>query len=131
MLNRSSNVLNLKSGFTILEVLLILFILSVGFIFYFSAVQTTLLLGITDHKTIAHQVALKKIESLKALSPQNWPQNGAFSDSLLSLLPQAQATLNISNYDSQGKLKKIAINISWNERGAPRQYNLETLIYAP
>lgn len=120
-----------KIGFSLLEVMLVLFIISVGFIFYLSLSQIAVLIGNVDHKTIAHQVASKKIESIKALTPQDWPQNGAFPDSLLNSLPQGQANLMISNFDPQGKLKKIQINVLWNERGAQKQYTLETLIHTP
>lgn len=90
-----------------------------------------MLTGNVDHKTIAHQVASKKIESIKALSFQNWPQNGAFTDQLLNSLPQGQANLTISNFDPQGKLKKIKVDVLWNERGTQKQYTAETLIYVP
>lgn len=125
------DILNFNLGFTIVEALLVLFILSISFIFYFSATQTTILVGITDHKVLAHQIALRKIESIKSLPFAQWPTNGSFVDSDLNSLPQGQAMINISNYDSQGKLKKIKVDIFWNERGAQKQHTLETLIYIP
>jgi len=122
---------NLKSGFSLIEILILLFLLSVGFIFYFSSSQTTVLIRLSDHKMTAHQIAFKKIESIKALAPSNWPPNGNFNDSSLSLLPQGQANLNISNFDQQGKLKKIKVDVLWNESGTQKIYTLETLIFVP
>ncbi len=130
-LHQNKSLLNFKSGFSLLEVMLVLFIISFGFIFYISASQTTIINSSINHKTIAHQIITKKIESLKATTPSNWPQNGSFSDPLLDLLPQGQATLNISNFDSGEKLKKIKVDILWNERGQLKQHTEETLIYVP
>jgi type II secretory pathway pseudopilin PulG len=122
---------NLKSGFSLIEILILLFLLSVGFVFYFSSSQTTVLIRLSDHKMTAHQIAFKKIESIKSLAPSNWPPNGNFNDSSLNLLPQGEANLNISNFDQQGKLKKIKVDVLWNESGTQKIYTLETLIFVP
>jgi prepilin-type N-terminal cleavage/methylation domain-containing protein len=120
--------LNSKSGFTLLEVLITLFIIGLVLVLYQMSLGKVKLIQYAKNQEIALRVANNKIEELRAGGYSGLPSSGSFSDSQLDPLSNNSASMTISNYNAD--TKQVLITIQWQElvSSSPKNISLVTLI---
>ena len=117
-----------SAGFTIIEVVITLAILSAVFVIFQASFNSIFLNRRVKHQELALRIADTKIEQIRALSYDTVPATGAFSDPLLANLPEGAAALIVSDYDDD--TKQIVVHISWREpvSDTQRAVTLTTLV---
>ena len=116
-------------GFTLIEVVLSIFIMGVMLILLQSVLRSSILVRTSKNEGIALSIARNKIESLRAGGYGSVPASGAFSDSLLSTL-NSQATTTLTTSDYNAKTKQVVVSVIWLDPGhtASSTVSLSTLI---
>lgn len=126
---RSTSKFKNQQGFTIIEMVMTLFILGVVFLIYNAAANTMVLNRNMKDQEAAFRIASAEVDTLRANGYSAVPASGSISDTLLSVLPGSAAeNLAVSDYDP--KTKQITVTVSWYEPGNTNQRNivLTTLI---
>ena len=120
--------INSNSGFTLLEVIVTLFIIGLVLVLYQAALGKVKLIQYAKNQEIALRVANNKIEELRAGGYDALPASDSFSDSQLNTLSDCTATMTIANLNAT--TKRIVITIEWREpAGASlKNISLTTLI---
>lgn len=114
-------------GYTIIEVLISLFIIASIVLLFVAANQAFLLNRNARYRETAMRIAVSQMDTLRALPYNTLPVSGSFSHALLSSLPQGTANETLSSFDS--RTKQITITVTWREGTAPTQKaELTTLI---
>jgi len=115
-------------GYLLLEVAISLGIIAIFFILFQVAATTAILNRDVKHQDLALRVAQSQIENLRSLGYAALPTSSSFTDAQLSLLPDGQAVMVISEYND--KIKQAVVTVSWQESGSKNSHNvsLSTLI---
>lgn len=103
-----------QEGFSIIEILITLFIVVVMLMLYQTALDSVFLTKNSSDESIALRIANHEMESLREAGYANLPASGTFSDSLLSTIPSGTATMTISTYNA--KTKQADVTVTWQER---------------
>ncbi len=125
--NRSKE--KFENGFSVIEVIISLFLLGVILLIYNAAVNSVQLNRQMKDQEIAFRIASTEMESLRSTAYNSLPTSSAsVSDSLLTTLPgNAGESLVVASPNS--KTKKFVVTVNWIEPGnAARSVNLSTLI---
>jgi prepilin-type N-terminal cleavage/methylation domain-containing protein len=131
MLRQKSQVIknvSAQRGFSLLEVVVSLFIIAVMLALYQVSLDSITLSRSAKDQDIALRVAGGKMEELRALGYASLPASGPFTDPQLSLLPGSSASLAVSDFNP--KTKQATVTVSWLEPGSSpgRSVSLTTLI---
>lgn len=120
--------LNLKLGFSLLEVIVTLFIIGLVLVLYQASLGKVKLIQYAKNQEIALRVANNKIEELRAGGYSALPASGNFSDSQLNSLSNSSASMTITDYNAD--TKQVLITIQWKEPtgSALKNISLATLI---
>lgn len=120
--------LSKQKGFTVIEVVVSLFMLGVVVLVYAAANNTLILNRIAKHQQLAYRIAENELESLRATPYASLPSSGSFVDSSLSNLPNGSGNITVSAYDS--KTKQVAVTVAWTEQvsSTSKAVTLTTLI---
>ncbi|MEK7581529.1 MAG: prepilin-type N-terminal cleavage/methylation domain-containing protein [Patescibacteria group bacterium] len=118
-----------RFGFSLIEVLLSVFILIILTAILLTASGTLTLTRQSNLQSTASKIASKKVEDLRNTAFASLPASGPFADPNLSKLPQGAATLTVSNYQSSTQIKQVSINVTWVVNSTTRQVHMDTLIY--
>jgi prepilin-type N-terminal cleavage/methylation domain-containing protein len=120
--------INSKSGFSLLEVIVTLFIIGLALILYQAALGKAKLIQYAKNQEIALRVANNKMEELRAGGYAALPSSGSFSDPQLNSLPNSSASITITDYNAD--TKQVIITIEWQELtgSALKNISLATLI---
>ncbi len=118
-----------KPGFTLLEILLSLFLIIAIILMLISTSGTYLSSRSSNLRGIAGKIASRQIESLRKMDYDSLPATGAFADSDLSKLPQSTASQTLTSYHSSPDIKLVTVQVSWSESGAAKLFSEDTLIY--
>lgn len=115
-------------GFSLIEVLISVFIVGVTIILFQTALQGVFLVRIANHKEIALRIANNKMEYVRALPYASLPTSGTFSDSQMSSIPSGSGTLTVANFNS--KVKQVTAAVTWVEPhdSMQRSVSISTLI---
>lgn len=116
-------------GFSFIEVIVSIFIVSVILLLLQAVIQSSILIRTSKSQGIALSIARNKLEDLRTSGYVTLPGNGSFSDSLLGTLPTAATTtLTVSVYNA--KTKHVSVSVIWLEPGstASSTVSLSTLI---
>jgi len=115
-------------GFSFIEVMVSLFIMSVMLLLFQTVLRSGTLVISTQNQDMALTIARNKIEKLRAEGYAAVPSSGSFSDDFLAMLPFGSAALVVSAYNA--KTKQVTVNVSWQERNgtASSSVSLSTLI---
>ena len=118
----------LSRGFSLIEVVMTLFIIGVAFTLYHGALQNVFLSRNAKDQEIALRVANNKMGALRAAGYANLPPNGSFTDTQLNAIPAGVGSVTISTFNTQ--TKAVMVTVSWNEPsiGSTRSVVLSTLI---
>jgi len=100
-------------GFTLIEVLISIFVLGALVALFTTALMTANITRAARHEDIALKIASYKLEELRALGYANLPASGSFSNSLLSSLASSSASTSISDFNA--KTKKAVVSVGWQE----------------
>lgn len=114
-------------GFTLIEVIVALFIISVSVVF--TTIAVTMVKGTrnTTFENIALHIAQTKLSELRAGGYAALPVSGAFSNSELSNIPQGVASTTVT--DLNAKTKQVIVGVSWLGTNTETHYvSLYTLI---
>ncbi|OGG40278.1 hypothetical protein A2118_02240 [Candidatus Kaiserbacteria bacterium GWA2_50_9] len=118
---------NNKRGFTLVEIIVALFIMSVGVVFATMVIGTMQVTRDSAFENVAFHIAENKLNELRAGGYAALPANGSFSDSQLTSLPQSLASTTITTLNA--KTKQVATGVSWlGADGQTRVVSLTTLI---
>ena len=117
-----------RQGFSLIEVVIAIFIITVMFAFYQAALRSTALARSAKYKDLALRIANNKMEELRAGGYGSLPASSPFSDPLLSSLPSGSAAMSISDYND--KTKQVSAIVSWKELAGSESHSvsLSTLI---
>ncbi len=115
-----------QSGFTLVEVLVTIFIVGALIALLSATISLTSLIRDSKYSDIALRIATHKLENERARGYASTTP-GAFSDSLLSLLPGGTATSSVTNFNA--KTKHVTVTVTWIGAGSStRSQSLNTLI---
>lgn len=117
-----------KQGFTLIELVVALGLIAVTLFGYFAVLKTVTLTRFAKHQALAYQVAIKKVEELKAVPFGSLPVSGSFTDSALAALPQVQANLTVADYGGSAGIKEITVTISWQESAGAKNVQVKTIL---
>ncbi len=104
-------------GFSLIEVIVVIFIMAVMLMMLQAAIHSGVLVRISKSQSIALSIARNKLESLRGGGYASLPSSGTFADSLVSALPAAATTtLTVSTYNA--KTKQVSVSIIWRDSGS-------------
>jgi prepilin-type N-terminal cleavage/methylation domain-containing protein len=117
-----------EQGFTVIEVVVSLFIFGMMLLVYVASANTVTLNRSSKNKQVAYRVAASAIEELRATPYAALPTSHAITDPLLSTIPSGAGTVNISTYNA--KTKQVVSTVTWRDPGSSqtRSFSLTTLI---
>jgi len=117
-----------RQGFSIVEVMITLFIIGTVLVLYQAAAGTIRFVRVANHQEIALAIANNKIETLRSGGFGNLPESGSFSDPQLGSLPDGTAALDISSLNDD--TKEVSVSVEWREfESMPaKSVSLDTLI---
>lgn len=104
---RTSN----QRGFSLVEIVVALFIMSVGIVFATLVTGTMKVTRDSAFENNAFHIADNKLNELRALGYAALPASGAFSDSQLASLPQGAASTTVTAWNA--KTKQVVVGVSW------------------
>lgn len=116
-------------GFSFIEVIVAIFIMSVMLLLLQAVVQSNVLVRNAKNQGVALAIARNEIEVLRIGGYAMLPPIGSFPDALLSSLPPAATTtLTVSAYNA--KTKQVTASVIWLDPGtfASSTVSLSTLI---
>lgn len=102
-----------QKGFTVIEVVIALAVVAVIFTIFQASLTTILLNRRAQNQELAVRVANTKMEAIRLLTFETLPTSTTFTDPLLNSLPQGQATIVTSSYNS--KTTEVTVNVYWAE----------------
>ncbi len=114
------------TGFALIEVLVTIGIIGAMLAISQSMSLATPLARVAKNQDLALKIAASQVETLRANGYAALPVSGAFSDTLLSLLPSGSASVDITTFNTE--TKKVVATVSWIERGANQSVALTTLV---
>ncbi len=117
------------SAFSLIEVIVAIFIMGVMLLMLQSVVRSGVLVRASKSDGIALAIARNELESLRDGGYANLPASGSFYDSLLSSLPPAATTtLAVSSFNA--KTAQVIVSVIWRDTGttASSTVSLSTLI---
>ncbi len=124
---KSSQKLNNQAGFTVLEVMITIFVIAVSLLVFQATAHSLTLNKQGRSREIALRIADKKLQTIRTTAFASIPASGSFSDPLLSTLPNGQGNIEVSNINST--LKDVAVTVSWTApNGSTSDIELQTYV---
>ncbi len=105
-----------QAGYSIVEVLITLFIISAILLLYESALQSVALSENTKNQEIALRIAKNKLESLRGAGYDALPASGTFTDTSMSTIPSGAGSISVVDYNT--KLREVDVTVTWRRKGA-------------
>ena len=117
---------NLQQGFSLVEVIILIFIVAILFNLAIMEVQTLVISHRQQYEDIAYHIANKEMESLRATSFSSLPSSGSISDAQLNQIPSGSGSFTVTDYAGYSGLKKIVVTVIWND-GSSKSVVINTL----
>jgi len=117
---------NFKSGFTLIEVIIAMFMLTALIVFYASALNLVALSRRVRVEDLAYHVANKEMETLRDTALASLPASGTISDPMLGQLPSGMGTFTVTNYPGYSGMKEIVVTVTWTD-SSTKTVELRTL----
>ena len=115
------------SGFTLIEVLIAVFIIGMLIALFGVGVMMMPLSREASHRDVALHGASVELETLRSTGYAQLPTSGSFSNTEVSSLPGGLGTTTIRAYNNT--TKEVVVTVSWQEPGRGyRAVSLTTLI---
>lgn len=105
-----------QSGFSIIEVVLTLFIISVTLVMFQLVANSVVLNKYNKYKEVALRVAEHQVQSLRTTPYNSLPASGSFNNSLLANLPSGSGAMTLTQV--QDGLTQVTVTVSWLNPGA-------------
>ncbi|OGE74333.1 MAG: hypothetical protein A3I07_02685 [Candidatus Doudnabacteria bacterium RIFCSPLOWO2_02_FULL_42_9] len=115
-----------QKGTSLVEVILVMFVLFVLVIFYASALNTVALTRKLRYENLAYHVANKQMETLRNTTFDTLPAGGVVVDPMLAQIPSGSGDFTVVDYPGFAGIKEITITVNWND-GVNKQIILRTL----
>lgn len=104
-------------GFTLVEVIISVFMLGVMLIMLQAVLHSATLIRISKNQGIALSIAKNELEYARSLGYASLPTYTTFRNTLMSTLPQAATTtFTVSIYNP--KAKQITVSVIWLDPGS-------------
>lgn len=117
----------LQSGFTLIEVVVTIFIVVLMLVFYASSFTSNQLEKIQEHKDIVLRVINQKMASIRAGGYSNAASSaGTFTDTQLSTLTRYSASTTVSDYNAN--IKEVTVGVSWIDASSTLYLGETTLL---
>jgi Tfp pilus assembly protein PilV len=113
-------------GFSMLEVVISLFVVTVAILLSTAILYATSLTRHAKYEDLATKIASNELETLRGLGYAALPASNTFSDTLLASLPQSSASYTVQTYNAT--TKQVNVVVSWKEQGATVSVTLATLV---
>ncbi|MDP4001197.1 MAG: hypothetical protein Q8P83_03075 [bacterium] len=126
LLRVSGYVLRDQKGSSLIEVIISLFMITVLFILYISALNTVAITKKLRYENLAYHVANKQMEDLRGIDFASLPSSGTIIDTQLALIPQGSGTFTVADSGSYSGIKEVTVTVTWND-GVAKQVELKTL----
>lgn len=118
-----------ENGFSLIEVIIALAVVSASLLLYAGTAATVRLGRTTRDQVQAYRIAARQMEILRSTSFAALPASGNIIDSNLSALPAGSGSFTVADYPgTAGKLKTASVTVNWTRDGEPRIVNLQTLM---
>jgi prepilin-type N-terminal cleavage/methylation domain-containing protein len=114
-----------QAGFTLIEIVISIFIIVLMLVFYTSSFSTNQLARIQEHKDIALRVINQKMAAARAAGYSS-VTGASFTDTQLSALTSYSASTTVSTYNASEKL--VTVGVSWLESSTTNYYLGETTL---
>lgn len=116
-----------KRGFTLVEAIIALFILSTAVVFATIVIGTVKITRDAALENSAFHIAENKLNELRALGYATLPSSGPFFDPEIVTLPGGSASTSITDWNTE--TKRVMAGVSWiGTDGASRFVSLTTLV---
>ncbi len=117
-----------QAGFTIIEVVVTLFILGVTLVLFQVTAHSVALNKYSRYKEVAVRIADQKMQTLRITPFASFPTSGTFSDSRMSLLPSGQGSITVTDINST--LKDVKVTVTWlnSKNTANQQIEVRTYV---
>ena len=113
-------------GFSLIEVILSMFMVVVLFLLYVSALNLVALLKKVKMEDIAYHIANKQLETLRETPFASLPASGTITDTDLSTIPQGSGSYTVAAYAPLNKMKEITVTVNWND-GSSKNITIKSL----
>ncbi|MDO8593746.1 MAG: type II secretion system protein [bacterium] len=118
---------NKTRGFTLVEMLVSLLIISVAVAFSTIIIGTIKVTRDSAYENVALRIADSKLDELRAGGYATLPSDGEFSSPELMNIPQGFASTSVTALNE--KTKKVTAGVSWRDaNGLERYISLTTLV---
>ena len=119
--------LRVHRGFTLIEVLVTLFVIGILIALYGVGVMTLSLSREAAHRDVALHAANAEIENLRSSGYDALPTSGTFTNTLVASLPSGTGSTTITAYNDE--TKQVVVEVRWVEAGTRAgSVSLTTLI---
>lgn len=115
-------------GFSLIEIVVSLFVIGIVILLGSAILRAAPLSRHAKYEGVAASIATDELETVRSLGYDNVPASGAFTDALMSELPQGAGAIAVSDFNL--KTKAVTVTVSWVEAGATASSSvaLSTLI---
>lgn len=118
-----------KRAFTLLEIVLSIFLVLAIIMMLLSVSSTYISSRNSNLRSIADKIESSQIETLRKMNFDSLPTSGSFTNPDLTKLPQSTATQTLTNYQNSPDIKQVTIQVNWIENKATKSISTNTLIY--
>jgi prepilin-type N-terminal cleavage/methylation domain-containing protein len=119
--------INKTRGFTLIEMLISLLIISIAVAFSTVIIGTIKVTRDSAYENVAFRIADSKLDELRSGGYAILPTDGEFQSPELTNLPQGLASTSVMVFND--KTKKVTTGVSWRDaNGSTRYVSLTTLI---
>lgn len=114
-------------GFTIIELLVSLFIIAAVILLASAILSTTPVSRNARNQDLALKVAETELAELRATEYDSLPVSGAFTDALLTSIPGSAGSITVTDIGST--TKSIMVTVSWQPTtGGTQSVSLTTIV---
>ncbi len=129
-------VIRKKNGFSLIEIIFTLAVLSIGLGSLYGVLHNGMKhMRTVGGKSYAVVAATSEIEIVKAIPNNEFPDEyeGPFLGKVdFSALPDGEGVLKIEDHeDSEGRLRKVTVTITWTAAGKDKSFSVATLMGKP
>ncbi len=123
-----------ERGVSLIEVLLVVVVLGSIIFLIASVPNAILLIGKSKHMSLAREIAVKQLEDKRDLSFDNLVNdNSPISDPRLSLLPEGNGSVEVSDCDpavctNQEDIKQVFVTVTWKDNNKTQEVKLQSMI---
>ncbi len=124
----------MKNGFSLIESLLVVVIIGSIVFLMASIPNSMMLITKSKHASLAREIAVKQIEDKRTIDYSNLvDDNSPISDTRLSLLPQSDGTVVVTDCDPQvctngEHIKQVTVTVNWQDNNKLQTITLKTMI---